>query len=163
MHRKCLIWRRHQIRVTDPLCGDFTGPVNSPHKGQWRGALTFSLISAWINGWANIRNAGDLRRHHAHYDVTVMTHPHCVEFPFDGRLSPQGSHNPFVWHLPLHDSRDWRWIARGSRMGRRTSSLQWQHNGRDGVSNHRRPDCLLNCLFRRRSKKTPKLRVTGLC
>ena len=41
--------------------------------------------------------------------------------------------------------------------------LQWHHNERDGVSNHRRFDCLLNRLFMRRSKKTPKLRVTGLC
>ena len=44
--------------------------VNSPHKGQWRGALMFSLICAWINGWVNNRGAGDLRRHH--YDVMVM-------------------------------------------------------------------------------------------
>ena len=41
--------------------------------------------------------------------------------------------------------------------------LQWRHNGRDGVSNHQPRDCLLNRLFRRRSKKTSKLRVTGLC
>ena len=47
--------------------------MNSPHKGQWRGALMFSLIFAWINGWVNNREAGDLRRHRAHYDVTVMT------------------------------------------------------------------------------------------
>ena len=46
--------------------------VNSPHKGQWRGALMFSLICVWINGWVNIREAGDLRRVRAHYDVTVM-------------------------------------------------------------------------------------------
>ena len=37
--------------------------------------------------------------------------------------------------------------------------LQWRHNGRDGVSNHQLHDCLLNRLFRRRSKKTPKLRA----
>ena len=42
-------------------------------------------------------------------------------------------------------------------------SLQWRHNGRDSVSNHEFHDCLLNRLFRRRSKKTSKLRVTGLC
>ena len=41
-------------------------------------------------------------------------------------------------------------------------SLQWRHNGRDSVSNHQPHDCLLNRLFRRRSKKTSKLRVTGL-
>ena len=48
-------------------------PVNSPHKGQWRGALVFSLICAWINGWVNNRKAGDLRRHRAHFDDTVMS------------------------------------------------------------------------------------------
>ena len=47
-------------------------PVNSPHKGHWRGALTFSLICVWINGWVNNREAGDLRRYRAHYDVSVM-------------------------------------------------------------------------------------------
>ena len=41
--------------------------------------------------------------------------------------------------------------------------LQWHHNQRDGVSNHQRHECLLNRLFRLRSKKTSKLRVTGLC
>ena len=47
-------------------------PVNFPHKGQWRGALMFALIRVWINGWVNNREAGDLRRHLAHYDVIVM-------------------------------------------------------------------------------------------
>ena len=42
------------------------------HKGQWRGALKFSLICTWINGWVNNRGAGDLRRHRAHYDVIVI-------------------------------------------------------------------------------------------
>ena len=52
--------------------GIHRSPVNSPHKGQWRGALIFSLICAWINGWVNNREAGDLRRDHAHYDITIM-------------------------------------------------------------------------------------------
>ena len=43
------------------------------------------------------------------------------------------------------------------------SSLRWRHNGCDSVSNHQPHHCLLNRLFRRRSKKTSKLRVTGLC
>ena len=42
-------------------------------------------------------------------------------------------------------------------------SFQWRHNGRDSVSNHQPHDCLLNGLFRRRSKKTSTFRVTGLC
>ena len=41
--------------------------------------------------------------------------------------------------------------------------LRWHHNGHDIVSNHQPHDCLLNCLFRRRSNKTSKPRVTGLC
>ena len=49
-------------------------PVNSPHKGQWRGVFVFSLIGAWTNGWINNRVVGDLIRHRAHYDVTVMVH-----------------------------------------------------------------------------------------
>ena len=47
-------------------------PVNSPHKGQWRGALMFTLICARIKGWVNNCEAGDLRRNRAHYDVIVM-------------------------------------------------------------------------------------------
>ena len=45
----------------------------------------------------------------------------------------------------------------------RFSTFRWRHNGCDSVSNHQPHHCLLNRLFRRRSKKTPKLRVTGLC
>ena len=48
-------------------------PVNSSHKGQWRGALMFSLICGWINDWLNNHEAGDLRRYRAHYDVIVMS------------------------------------------------------------------------------------------
>ena len=47
-------------------------PVNSPHKGQWRGSLMFSFIYAWTYDWVNNREAGELRRHRGHYDVTVM-------------------------------------------------------------------------------------------
>ena len=43
------------------------------------------------------------------------------------------------------------------------ATLQWRHNERDDVSNHQSYDCLLKRLFRRNSKKTSKLRVTGFC
>ena len=112
------------------LCaGNSPVPVNSPHKGQWHGALIFSLICAWINDWVNNREAGDLRRHRGHYDVIVMT---WEEVNCDLNESAV---------LPLH----------------------WRHNDHDGVSNHQPHGCLLNRLFRHRSKKTSKLRVTGLC
>ena len=54
--------------------GIHRSPVNSPHKGQWHGALMFSLICVWINGWVNNREAGDLRRYRTHYDVIVVFH-----------------------------------------------------------------------------------------
>ena len=47
-------------------------PVDSLHKGQWRGALMYSVICAWTNAWANNRDAGDLRWYRAHNDVTLM-------------------------------------------------------------------------------------------
>ena len=53
-------------------------PMNSPHKGQWRGALVFSLICVWLNSWLNNREVGDLRRHRGHYDVNVMSGSRCV-------------------------------------------------------------------------------------
>ena len=52
--------------------GIHRSPVSSPHKDQWRGTWVFPLICAWINAWVNNREAGDLRRHCAHYDVIVM-------------------------------------------------------------------------------------------
>ena len=63
---------RNIFRVTGPLLGIHRSPVNCPHKGQWRGALKFSLICTWTNSWASNGDAGDLRRHRAHYDVIVM-------------------------------------------------------------------------------------------
>ena len=58
------------------LCAG-NSPVNSLHKGQWRGSLMFSLICARTNGWVNHRYAGDLRRHLGHYDVIVMIVTQC--------------------------------------------------------------------------------------
>ena len=67
---------RHQMDTFSALlalcAGKSRSPVNSPHKGQWRRALIFFLVCAWINGWANNCKAGDLRRHRANYDVTVV-------------------------------------------------------------------------------------------
>ena len=69
-------WWLHQMEVFSALLalceGNLPVTVEFPSQGQWRGALMFSLGFAWINGWVNNRVAGDLRRHRAHYDVTVM-------------------------------------------------------------------------------------------
>ena len=113
------------------------------HKGRWRRALMFSLICAWMNSWVNNHKAGDMRRHRAHYDVTV-------------------SHNGSVrWNMFLFNN-----VTMGVCWGivcKHGNILHWRHNGHDGVSNHQPHGCLLNRLFGRRSKKTSKLRVTGLC
>ena len=63
---------KHFPRYWPLVRGIHRPPVNSPHKGQWRGALMVSLIMAWRNGWVYTGEAGDLRRHLSHYDVTVM-------------------------------------------------------------------------------------------
>ena len=122
------------FRVTGHLCGEFTGdrsPVNSPHKGQWCGALMFSLICVWINGWVNNREAGDLRRYRAHYDVTVMSFDtmvirgatcYCSSIP----VCEQCLHKESMW---------WMWC-------------EWGHQVR--VNKYSRTvtesDCVADCL-----------------
>ena len=56
--------------------------VNSPRKSQWCRALMFSLICVWTNIWANGLDAGDLRHHHARYDVTVMLYDKSFGTPW---------------------------------------------------------------------------------
>ena len=63
---------KHFPRYWPFVWGIHRSRVNSPFKGKWRGALIFSLICAWINGWVNNLKTGDFRRHRAHCDVTVM-------------------------------------------------------------------------------------------
>ena len=70
-HDDVIKWK-HFPRYWPFVQGIHRSPVNSPHKGQWRGTLMFSLICVWINGWVNNREAGDLRRYRGHYDVIVM-------------------------------------------------------------------------------------------
>ena len=71
IHDDVIKWK-HFPRYWPFVRGIHRSPVNSPHKGQWRGALMFSLICSWMNAWVNNSEAGDLRRHRAHYDVIVM-------------------------------------------------------------------------------------------
>ena len=73
MHDDVIKWK-HFPRYWPFVRGIHRSPVNSPYKGQWRGALMFSLICTWINRWVNNGEAGDLRRYRAHYDVIEMNH-----------------------------------------------------------------------------------------
>ena len=79
-HDDVIKWR-HFPRYWPFVRGIHRSPVNSPHKGQCRGALMYSFICAWMNDWVNNREAGDFRRYRAHYDVTVMRYLGDWELP----------------------------------------------------------------------------------
>ena len=246
-------WWRHQKEKFSALLAIRAG--NSPATGKFpaqrpvTGALTFSFICAWITGWVNSREAGDLRRHRAHDDVTVMCWPSVrgipckVGFPhkesvmrnfdvifvnslnkqlnrrcrfqFHGRisicillrLSQEVKYFELWSHFSLLGdvtnisgrSEKHKYVNRQRvivfkidvsdevreyktdnvchkikmisfneiplKMSSETCEpfpLPWRHNGHDGVPNHQPYECLLNRLFKHRSKKTSKLRVTGL-
>ena len=111
----CTTWWRHQME-TFPRYWPFVrrihrSPVNSPHKGQWRGALMFSLIYARINGWVNTREVGDLRRHQAHCDVIVMRPQVCSVLHCCGYIT---MHRVFPWPIHSYSSRlrQWHWHNR---------------------------------------------------
>ena len=89
IHDDVIKWK-HFPRYWPFVQGIHRSPVNSPHKGQWRGALMFSLIFGWINAWVKNHEARDLRCHHTHYDVTVMVMFYLV------LLVQSFSHYPFV-------------------------------------------------------------------
>ena len=88
LHDDAIKWK-HFPRYWPFVRGIHRSPVNSPHKGHSRGALMFSLICAWANGWVNTREAGELRRHRAHYDVTVMSNRFSLRWMMN--------HLPLVW------------------------------------------------------------------
>ena len=101
----------HFPRYWPFVSGIHQSPVNSPHKGQWHRALMFSLICAWINSWVNNGEPGDLKCHHAHYDVTVMQRdcewkmvaipaghviPQCLETAVFPKLFRSANHKPAI-------------------------------------------------------------------
>ena len=74
-HDDVIKWK-HCPRYWPFVLGIHRSPVNSLHKGQWRGALMYPLICSWINDCLNNREAGVMRRHRAYYDVIVI-YPQC--------------------------------------------------------------------------------------
>ena len=96
--------------------------------------------------------------------VVGMTAP-VVTVDVEGklqRLQWRPEQSPWL-SFRFYEWADWNGVKLPLSSVQWTSSLRWRHDGCDGVSNHHPHDCLLNRLFRRRSKKTSKLRVTGLC
>ena len=71
LHDDVIKWK-HFPRYWPFVRGIRRSSMNSPKKGQWRGALMFSLICAWINDWVNNRKAGVSRRYRTQYDVTAI-------------------------------------------------------------------------------------------
>ena len=164
----CVSWWRHQIETFSALLAFVRGihqpPVNSPHKGQGRGALMFSLICAWIHGWVSNPDAGAWRSHHAHYDVTVIFYTFVnlhynlwfyiaetrqfnslryVIVPICPFPQNAGDASIRIVAVVAHHrlvTFVWTWFI----------PLHWRHNDHDSVSNHQPHDCLLNRLFRRR-------------
>ena len=98
--------------------GIHRSPVNSPHKGQSRGALMFSLICARINDWVNNREAGDLRRHRGHYDVSVMPENDLIDTA-NCHYGPSNTHSDSMssyWgylaatqkgYTPVYSDKEW--------------------------------------------------------
>ena len=97
IHDDVIKWKQFP-RYWPFVRGIHRSPVNSLHKGQWRGALKFSLICVWINGWVNNGEAGDLWRHLAHYDVTVMGYC-CDKWEIWRRLKRMLWTNGISWDL----------------------------------------------------------------
>ena len=83
------------FRVSGHLCREFPGHRWIPHT-RVSDETMFSLICVWINGWANNREAGDLRRYPTHYDVTVI-HGHKTMFFFLWFKRPSWN-SVFIWN-----------------------------------------------------------------
>ena len=105
IHDDVIKWK-HFLCYRPFVRGIHRPPVNSPHIGQWRGALMFSLIYAWINDWVNNCEAGYLRRHRAHYDVIAMNKGALDSSPvifhkvcFDPQYLPN---NNQIYYIVLH-------------------------------------------------------------
>ena len=87
-------WPIHMMTSSNGNIFHVTGPVNSPHKGQWCGTLLFSLICTRINGYTNTREAGDMRRHR-HYSSLITFNYFFLDGPIGNKLRLV---QLMVWH-----------------------------------------------------------------
>ena len=93
-HDDVIKWK-HFPRNWPFVRGIHRSPVNSPHKGQWRGALMFSLICVWINDWVNNREAGDLR-----LSRPLWRHCNALLILCDGNSSLQNKIGKLITGVP---------------------------------------------------------------
>ena len=129
-----------KVRLTVPLWGKSTGGRWNP----WERDSNVENVSIW---W---RHNGIIRLFYFRYLILSCFIGRCYDWT---RPDQRQEHSTFINGKPVLPIAKWC----------STTSLQRRHNEHDGVSNHQPYDCLLNRLFRRRSKKTSKLCVTGLC
>ena len=110
-----------------------------------------SLSLSWMNAsyWCSL----------SIYNVKYFRYP--LQCPL--RLSAIWKQVEYALSEELTDRPFWHILSNPFNRHEHVKTLQWRHIGRDRVSNHQPHDYLLNSLFKRRSKKTSKLRVTGLC
>ena len=126
-HDDVIKWK-HFPRYWPFVRGIHLSPVNSPHKGQWRRALMFTLICAWINGCVNNREAGDLRRFCAHYGVTVMwLHGVMVRFTIYNDLITFGA----FWQNRTYQ----RSLIFYSKIRKKLQNTYYMHTHRNGSVN----------------------------
>ena len=101
-----ITWK-HYPRHWPFVRGIHRSPMDSLHRGQCRGSLMFSMIFAGTNGWANRRDAGDLRRHRTHYDANIIgigeivrllghMRSHPDEYRTNDQMNRSGNHDVFV-------------------------------------------------------------------
>ena len=147
-------------------------------NSQWHGVHPYTtvhwlfmlLLLAWRSCWTKHSVTSRLRQNDVHltslyctnrvgFSVNEHRNHSCRYIKYTHSGTQSIFHKICTWFC-------WDLIAYGYIMGLggfMWLPLLWRHNGRHSVSNHQPHDCLLNRLFRRRSKKTSKLRVTGLC
>ena len=148
VHDDVIKWK-HFPRNWPFVRGNHRSQVNSPRKGQWRGALMFSLICVWINDWVNNREAGDLRRYRAHYDVIVMENK---------RFALRDN----CRHTMLHDCK-WGLSIRTYVYVEFIIFITMASHDRNVASNHQSLRCLFNSLCGPVIVEPPKSEALALC
>ena len=137
-HDDVIEWT-HFPRYWPFMRGIHRSPVNSPHKDQRRRAFMFSLICAWTNGLITNRDADNLRRHLAHYDITVTDLQTCIGLHSDQWSIDNWDCMTFAANLISN-------AITKHLMDFSVSSNVALHANND-VSNHRKFDGLFNSLF----------------
>ena len=144
--------------------------MNSPHKGQWRGALIFSLICARMDDWLNNREAGDMRRHRDHYDVTVIIGSSLAKMKYqaialscdDQDLRHHDVINSHSFNVAWFDPRDAFTYICIHHAQKWLHIFQWRQMSTMVSKNHQQTDCLFSKLLRPTANTHQRSTLPGL-